>query len=78
MEIPALDVRFVVTDDLVGHRFATAQFLQFDGCAENAAAVRIEMRRVDDLGIGELGLQFDDAALDETLPLLGCVVLGIL
>ena len=34
--------------------------------------------RVDDLRVGELGLDLGDAALDEALPLLGRVVVGVL
>src|SRR5213079_2535859 len=45
--------------------------------AEDDLAAR-ELRGVDDLGLGEDGLDLSRAPLDEALPLLGGVVLGVL
>ncbi len=46
IEIEAvIDVGFVVADDLVLHRLARIQILQFDRRAEHDAAVRIERGR---------------------------------
>src|SRR5882672_10262225 len=75
--LPFLDVRFVVADDLVGHGLAVL-LLQVDGRAEHAAPFRVEQLGLDDLSIGELGLDLLDPALDEALALLGRVVLGVL
>jgi hypothetical protein len=72
-----LDVGFVVTDDLVGHRVA-ALLLEIDGGAEHAAPVGVEQLRVDDLRVAELGLDFRDATLDEALLVARRIVLGVL
>src|SRR5213593_530498 len=49
-----LDVGLVLADDLPGGGLAVA--LDVDGGAEHAAAFRIDQLRVDDLRVGELGL----------------------
>ena len=51
---------------------------EIDRRAENAAAVGFEQRGIDDLRVGELGLELGDAALDEALALLGRGILGVL
>ena len=76
--LPGLDVGFVVADDLVAHLLAALAVLELDRGAEHDPAVGVELCRVDDLGIGELALDFGDAPFDEALPLLGRVVIGVL
>jgi len=73
-----LDVGLVVADDAVGHLVATRGILEVDGCAEHHAAIGVDRRRIDHLRVGELGFDFGDAALDEALPLLRGIVVGIL
>src|SRR5581483_3670674 len=61
-DLAVLDVRFVFADDLVDDRLAAVQIGQLHGRSEDATTVRIETRRIDDLGVGKLGFQFQDAA----------------
>jgi hypothetical protein len=49
---------------------------ELDRRAEDHAPVVVEQRRVDDLRVGELRLELDDAALDEALALARRLVLA--
>src|SRR6266699_372855 len=77
-DLAFLDVGFVVPDDLVGHRLAALHLLEIDGGAEHAPPVRVDPRRVDDLCVGKLALDFFDPGFDKTLALFGGVVFGVL
>src|SRR5688572_32132100 len=59
-----LDVGLVLADDLPG-RLLAGFVLDIHRGAEDAAAVGIDQLRVDHLGVGELGFELGNAALDE-------------
>src|SRR5436305_6847572 len=73
-----LEVRFVVSDDLVGDLRTAGLFLELDGGAEHHLAARVQRGRVDDLRSGELAFDLADSAFDEALLVLGGLVLGVL
>jgi integron integrase len=72
-----LDVGFVLADDLPRRRGA-GLVLDVDGRAEDDAAVGMDVLRVDDLRVGELGLDVADTRFYEPLVVARGLVLGVL
>src|SRR5262249_52683601 len=72
------DVGLVLAHDLVGDAGTAVLVLELHGGAEHHLAGVRQLRRVDDLGVGELHLDLLNAALDEALLLARRVVLGVL
>src|SRR5690349_17410856 len=66
-----LDIRFIIPDNLISNGCGRLDILQIDGCTEYASSIRIQRRRIDDLGIGELALKFSNTSFDKTLTFLG-------
>src|SRR5690606_36757566 len=75
---PVLDVGLVLAHDLIAHRFAVLDIDEMHGRNEYDAAIRVDLRDVDDLRVRELRLDISNAGLDQTLLLFGGVVLRIL
>src|SRR5262245_53457421 len=71
------DVGRILADQRVDHLFAGVEVLEDHRGAEANAVARKRLG-IDDLGARELVLEHPDAGLEMRLPLLGCVVLGIL
>src|SRR5690606_27987777 len=74
---PLLDVGLEVANDLPGLLLVGIQVDQFDRGAKHHLVADIELGHVDDLGVGQLGLELLDPALDETLLFAGGVVFGV-
>ena len=72
---PMRGVGLVGADDLVAHLLAVGG-AEPDRRPEGDP--RALLRRLDDLGPAQLGLELPDPPLDEPLPLLGGVILGVL
>ena len=72
-----IDVGFVGTDDAVRGLLVAVEVREHDRGAE-AHLVAAELRGVDHLGAGQLVLDVLQPRLDQALPLLGGVVLGVL
>src|SRR5262245_41249010 len=70
-DLAVLQIRLVVTDDLVGHTLAGRAVLELDSCAEYDVAARIRDRgRIDHLRAREPVLDLGDPPFDEPLALL--------
>jgi putative YhbY family RNA-binding protein len=77
-DLRELEVGLVLAHDLVGDGLLARGVDQLHRRAEHHAVVVVEQLRVDDLRVGELRLELDDAALDEALALARRLVLGVL
>jgi hypothetical protein len=72
------DISFVFAYDPVNDLLLGFLLEQFDGGTEYDFPARVNGRDVNHLDVGELALEVLDARFDETLLLLGCVVLSVL
>src|SRR5690606_28688263 len=75
---PVLDVGLVLADDLILRGLAALDVDEMHRRTEHDAAVRVELSDVDDLRIRELRFDIANARLDQSLLLLGGVILRIL
>src|SRR5690606_16402209 len=67
-----------LADDLIGKLLASLLVDHVDRRAEDDAPAGVDSGDIDHLGVGELGLDLGNAALDEALLLPRGVVLGVL
>src|SRR5688572_12986845 len=77
-DLAELDVRFVLADDLVGHGLLVPGVEELDRRTEHHAPIVVEQCGIDDLRVGELRFELEDAPLDEALALARGLVLGVL
>src|SRR5437867_580012 len=76
--LASIDVGFIVTDYLIAYLVAGFEILQLHRRTEYDATFRLDLRGIDDMRVGKLGLVARYASFKEPMPLPGRLVLGVL